>query len=74
MILNLSFEELDEKREGASSIKTLKKKKLKHSNSSQAILIGLDKITAKSLELTININENKKFGPLEIKILNVEKQ
>jgi len=45
------------------------KKDVKKLESSQAILIGLDKITAKSSELVVNLNENKKFGPLEIKIL-----
>ena len=38
------------------------------------MLIGLDKITAKSSEITISINETKKFGPLEIKILKCGKQ
>ena len=42
-------------------------------NSSQAILVGLDKITAKSSELVVNLNERKKFGPLEIKILKCGK-
>ena len=37
--------------------------------SSQAILIALDKITAKSLKIVVNLNESKRFGPLEIKIL-----
>ena len=41
--------------------------------SSQAILIGLDKITAKSSELVVNLNENKTFGPLEIKVLKCGK-
>ncbi len=41
--------------------------------SSQAILIGLDKITAKSTKLVINLNEKKLFGPLEIKILKCGK-
>ena len=36
-------------------------------------MIGLDKITAKSSELVINLNESKKFGPLEIKILKCGK-
>ena len=31
--------------------------------------MGLDKITAKSSKIVININEIEKFGPLEIKIL-----
>ena len=63
-----SFEELDEKMT-ASTLGKAWKKKTKRLESSQAILIGLDKITAKSSELVINLNENKKFGPLEIKIL-----
>ena len=41
--------------------------------SSQAILIGLDKITAKSSKFIVNLNESKKFGPLEIKILKCGK-
>ena len=36
-------------------------------------MIGLDKITAKSSKIILNLNEIKKFGPLEIKILNAEK-
>ena len=36
-------------------------------------LIGLDKITAKSSKLTINFNESKTYGPLEIKILKCGK-
>ena len=36
-------------------------------------MIGLDKITAKSSELIVNLNESKKFGPLEIKILKCGK-
>ena len=52
------------------------KKKKKHKNSTNfphAVLIGLDKITAKSSEIIVNINEVKKFGPLEIKILKCGK-
>ena len=40
---------------------------------SQAILIGLDKITAKSSELEVNLNETIQFGLLEIKILKCGK-
>ena len=36
-------------------------------------MIGLDKITAKSSELIVNLNESKKFGPLEIKVLKCGK-
>ena len=49
------------------------KKNLKNLKPSQAILIGLDKITAKSSELVVNLNEIKQFGPLEIKILKCGK-
>ena len=56
------------------SNKNLKEKKLSLIlKSSQAILIGLDKITAKSSKLVVNLNESKKFGPLEIKILKCGK-
>ena len=37
------------------------------------MLIGLDKITAKSSQLIVNLNEVKQFGPLEIKILKCGK-
>tara|TARA_Y200000002_G_scaffold276865_1_gene231033 strand:+ start:360 stop:863 length:504 start_codon:yes stop_codon:yes gene_type:complete len=69
-----SFEELDEESEIVPPTQNLKEKK-EYSNlkSSQAILIGLDKITAKSSELVVNLNEAKKFGPLEIKILKCGK-
>ena len=36
-------------------------------------MIGLDKITAKSSELIVNLNESKRFGPLEIKVLKCGK-
>ena len=69
-----SFEELDEKNETINTRQNFKKKKnIKKLKSSQAILIGLDKITAKSTELIVNLNENKTFGPLEIKILKCGK-
>ena len=53
------------------SNKKIKEKNKSNLNSSQAILIGL--ITAKSSELILNLNEIKKFGPLEIKILKCGK-
>jgi len=69
-----SFETLEEEIDNNSLKQNLKAKKNKTSlKSSQAILIGLDKITAKSSELIINLNESKKFGPLEIKILKCGK-
>ena len=72
--LKPSFEELDDENESISTSKDLKEKKNKISlKSSQAILIGLDKITAKSSKLIINLNESEKFGPLEIKVLKCGK-
>ena len=40
---------------------------------SSAKFIGLDKITAKTSEIIVNLGETKKFGPLEIKILKCGK-
>ena len=69
-----SFEEQDEKNDKINLNQSLKERKnSKKIKSSQAILIGLDKITAKSLELVVNINEDKIFGPLQIKILKCGK-
>ena len=69
-----SFEELTEENENISSNRSLKEKKIKDSlETSQAILIGLDKITAKSSKLIVKLNQSKKFGPLEIKILKCGK-
>ncbi len=69
-----SFEELDKEAENILPTQNLKEKKnTSKLNSSQAILIGLDKITAKSSQLVVNLNESKKFGPLEIKILKCGK-
>ena len=69
-----SFEELVEENENISPKQNLKEKKSNlNLKSSQAILIGLDKITAKSSKLVVNLNENKQFGPLEIKILKCGK-
>ena len=69
-----SFESLDLKDENNTSNKKLREKKtIKNLSSSKAVLLGLDKITAKSSELIVNLNESKKFGPLEIKILKCGK-
>ena len=43
------------------------KKNTKNLKSSQAILIGLDKITAKSSEIAVKLNEIKKFYLFESK-------
>ena len=69
-----SFENLDESNESITSNKKLKENRsIQNLKSSQAVLIGLDKITAKSIKLIVNLNESKKFGPLEIKILKCGK-
>ena len=69
-----SFEEVNDEKENISSNKSLKEKKnIKNPKPSQAILISLDKITAKSSELIVNLNEIMKFGPLEIRILKCGK-
>ena len=69
-----SFENFEEITDNNPSSQNLKKKKESlNLKSSQAILIGLDKITAKSSKLVVNLNESKKFGPLEIKILKCGK-
>ncbi len=72
--LEPSYEDLDENLEKIPQVKNLKEKKNnKNLKTSQAILIGLDKINAKSSEFIVNLNEIKKFGPLEIKILKCGK-
>ena len=68
-----SFEELDEEENISSRQNLIKKKNSLNLKSSQAIIIGLDKITAKSSKLVVNLNESKLFGPLEIKILECGK-
>ena len=70
-----SFEEPNEENENLTTNQNLKEKKklTNFTTSSHAVLIGLDKITAKSSELIINLDEAKKFGPLEIKILKCGK-
>ena len=70
-----SYEETDEKNENISQNQGIKEKKIKNKllNSSHAVLIGLDKITAKSSQIIVNLDEAKKFGPLEIKVLRCEK-
>ena len=69
-----SFEDLVDEKDNTPPSKIIKEKKIiKNLKSSQAILIGLDKITAKSSELIVDLNKVKQFGPLEIKILKCGK-
>ena len=70
-----SFEDTNLESESFTANKNLKKKKTFNISikNPHAVLIGLDKITAKSSKLVVNLNELKKFGPLEIKILKCGK-
>jgi hypothetical protein len=70
-----SFEELNEENENSTDNQIIKKKRKSKNplNTSHAVIIGLDKITAKSSKLIVNFDEIKKFGPLEIKILKCGK-
>ena len=70
-----SFEESNDENENLSTSYNLKRKEKKNGStkSSHAVLIGLDKITAKSSELIVNLDEVILFGPLEIKILKCGK-
>ena len=73
--LKPSFEEVDETSNNIINNEVIqnKKKFLSKNNSSSAKFIGLDKITAKTSEITINLGETKTFGPLEIKVLKCGK-
>ena len=73
--LKPSFEEIDNSTSDLDSKDSIKVKKenLLKNDSSSARFIGLDKITAKTSDITINLGETKKFGPLEIKVLKCGK-
>ena len=73
--LKPSFEETDNSVNEVKSKDLIKDKEeiLQKNNSSNAKFIGLDKITAKTSDITINLGETKKFGPLEIKVLQCGK-
>ena len=73
--LKPSFEEIDETKESSNYKQSLKNKKktFKNKKNSHAVLIGLDKITAKSSKIIVNLNEPRKFGQLEIKVLKCGK-
>ena len=73
--LKPSFEEVEEtvtNKIDNEAIKN-KKKSLQQNNVSSAKFIGLDKITAKTSEIVVNLGETQKFGPLEIKVLKCGK-
>ena len=73
--LKPSFEEVDNSEDEVSINDTIKQKKnfLPKNNLSNAKFIGLDKITAKTSDIIVNLGETKKFGPLEIKVLRCGK-
>ena len=73
--LKPSFEETDEKEVESTTGNIIQKKKKfnQNNNSPTAKFIGLDKITAKTSEIVVNLGEAKKFGPLEIKVLKCGK-
>ena len=73
--LKPSFEEVEDSNNETISNEVIKNKKkiLPKNNLSSAKFIGLDKITAKTSEIVINLGEIKKFGPLEIKVLKCGK-
>ena len=73
--LKPSFEEVEDSNNEIISNEVIKDKKkiLPQNNLSSAKFIGLDKITAKTSEIIINLGETKKFGPLEIKVLKCGK-
>ncbi len=73
--LKPSFEEVDISTDETTSNDSIKNKKnlLKENNFSNAKFIGLDKITAKTSDIIVNLGETKRFGPLEIKVLKCGK-
>ena len=73
--LKPSFEGIDNSTNDTTDVNKIKNRIeiLPKNNTLSAKLIGLDKITAKTLEIIVNLGEIKKFGPLEIKILKCGK-
>ena len=68
-----SFEVFDVENDSLSTNSQIKEKQHDKKINAHAVLIGLDKITAKSSKIQVNLDEIKKFGPLEIKILKCGK-
>jgi len=72
--LKPSFEEIEETINEETSNESLRnKKKSSQKNTPTALLIGLDKITAKTSKIKVKIGQIEKFGPLEIKVLKCGK-
>ena len=68
-----SFEVFNDENESSTTTNSIKEKKDNKRINAHAVLIGLDKITAKSSKIQVNLDEIKKFGPLEIRILKCGK-
>ena len=70
-----SFEEVDNLNNNIIENNKIqnKKKTTLDNNKTSAKFIGLDKITAKTSEIIVNLGEIKRFGPLEIKVLKCGK-
>jgi len=70
-----SFEEVENLNEDSNEGNLIKDKKefSQNYNKLSAKFIGLDKITAKTSEIIVNLGETTKFGPLEIKVLKCGK-
>ena len=73
--LKPSFEEVDNSTNDVINNESIKNKKkiLPKNNLLNAKFIGLDKITAKTSDIIINLGETKRYGPLEIKVLRCGK-
>ena len=72
--LKPSFEQIEEGEINEMNKKTIQnKKKIEGNKKFSAKFIGLDKITAKTSEIIISLGQTKKFGPLEIKLLQCGK-
>tara|TARA_B110000444_G_C18554029_1_gene461621 strand:+ start:133 stop:645 length:513 start_codon:yes stop_codon:yes gene_type:complete len=74
--LKPSFEESNDSIGELNNNELIKSKKKDSKNNGKSIsakFFGLDKITAKSSVITVNLGEIKKFGPLEIKVLKCGK-
>ena len=73
--LEPSFEDVEESNKEEISGEKIKDKGIiiQNNNSLSAKFIGLDKITAKTSEIIVNLGQTKKFGPLEIKVLKCGK-
>jgi hypothetical protein len=71
-----SFEEIEELNNTNIKNELIKNKNkdIKKNKIPSAKLIGLDKITSKTFEITVNIGETTKIGFLEIKVLKCGKQ